>query len=767
MVIETRAEFPMPPMARPAHGSGENTIAAVWLVRNILENWRAGLAIAIGVFGCALAYVLLDAPTYTADALLRVQAPRDSGLGQLATLTRALDVRDPNVLGEIEVLKSRATVGSAIAAVNGHVKVTVLHSFPLVGTAMQGWLPQGADGLGTPLLGMSWFAWGGEHLGLRTVDVPDAWLGQDMTLIAGEAGAWTLLDPDGDRVASGKVGQTFADPQAHVRLQVTSLLARPGTKFGITRFDLLDRFQEVSQNLTVNESTPQSSTIAVSYKDRDPVFAAALVNAVTTAYLRMDGARRTEEARRSLSFLNGQLPRLRRQLDESAAAFNAFRLKVGTVDIDGQIKDMLDQGQALDKLRVELELRRDDLAGRYSDQHPVIEAVNRKLAFVRGELDRLGLQMSSMPQTQQTYLRLAGDVQVNTQLYASLLDSEQQTRLAQAGMVGNAAIIDSAVKVDIPTWPKPAVVLVGGALLALGSAFAACQLIAVNARRLRDADSLECASGVEVLTVIPHARVQAKMDSRRLHGHRLIVQEDSQSSTSDALRALRMALQMRVLRGVTARVLLVTAPVGAQGSTFIACNVARLLAAAGESVLLIDADLARGAAPGYLGIVSPGLGLTQVMRGEAPLTQAVLGVDTRLSLLPAGAASSDSGDVMQAGKFQKLIDHLKPQYAWIIVDAPPIAVRGDVAVLARVCNNVLLVARHEKTSLMEISHAVRELQKFGAYLVGAVFNDYVRKAFTSNTGYSQSYDESSHREWRVSSMGGMDRGGSEFGGRTL
>ncbi len=55
-----------------------------------------------------------------------------------------------------------------------------------------------------------------------------------MTLIAGEAGAWTLLDPDGNRVATGKVGQPVADPRTHVRLQVSSLLARPGTKFGIT-----------------------------------------------------------------------------------------------------------------------------------------------------------------------------------------------------------------------------------------------------------------------------------------------------------------------------------------------------------------------------------------------------------------------------------------------------------------------------------------------------------------------------------------------------
>ncbi len=111
-------------------------------------------------------------PTYTADALLRVQAPREFGLGQLANLTRALDVRDPNVLGEIEVLKSRATVGTAIMAVNGHVKVTVLHSVPLVGTQLQGWLAQDADGLTRPPFGLSWFAWGGEHLGLSAVDVP-------------------------------------------------------------------------------------------------------------------------------------------------------------------------------------------------------------------------------------------------------------------------------------------------------------------------------------------------------------------------------------------------------------------------------------------------------------------------------------------------------------------------------------------------------------------------------------------------------------------
>ena len=57
----------------------------------------------------------------------------------------------------------------------------------------------------------------------------------------------------------------------------------------------------------------------------------------------------------------------------------------------------------------------------------------------------LDKDVSRPPDTQQTALRLKRDVEVSTALYTSLLNSAQQLRVARAGTVGDARIIDAAV----------------------------------------------------------------------------------------------------------------------------------------------------------------------------------------------------------------------------------------------------------------------------------------------------------------------------------
>ena len=137
MVIETRSEFPIAALARSRIGPGESTVAATWLAQNVVENWRTALAVATATLGCAAAYLFLQPPTYQADALVRIEAPKDSALRQLASFSRAFETSSPNVLGEIDVLRSRATVETALQDINGHLTIRLLNAFPLVGTSLE------------------------------------------------------------------------------------------------------------------------------------------------------------------------------------------------------------------------------------------------------------------------------------------------------------------------------------------------------------------------------------------------------------------------------------------------------------------------------------------------------------------------------------------------------------------------------------------------------------------------------------------------------
>jgi len=714
--------------------AGESGSAAiVWLVENVRDNRGLFSAVAGIIFCLALAYALLATPIYTADALIRVEPAKSSMIGSLADLGGALQVRDPSVLGEIEILKSRATIGSALEQVSGHLSVRVLEPLPMIA----GLLPEGMRHRLSQLLDSAPSTWGSEELEFETFDVPASLIGVELELIAGDAGAWRLVTSQGTMLASGALHETVT--VGDVRVQVSKLHAPSDARFQVVRHSLQARIRDVAAELHVAETSPQSNAIRVKLDDPDPVFASRLVNAIADAYVSMNVRRRSEEAARSLKFLDEQLPQLRAQLDRAEAAFNEFRMTAGTIDIDGQVSELLQRVSELERQRMELELRRGELVARFEPQHPAVVAVDAQILRVQHELDQLAARRDSLPQMQQNYLRLARDVEVSTQLYVSLLNNAQQLRIAKAGTVENAEIIDRATPAQRPTRPNRPLIVMLGALLAVGAGVTVCQIFALSVARVRDTDTLEMAAGMDILAVVPHAREQRELD--RLEGQtaRLIVREQPQSPTSDALRSLRMALQVRLPAGTNGRVLLLSSAEPSQGKTFISCNLAHALASTGARVMLLDADLYRGAAHRYLGLPMHQLGLARLLQGECTREQVTVEGAPGFSVIPAGRRVTNPADLLASAALQSLVAELRLQYEWVIIDGPPASIIGDAATLARLADQVIFVARYGKVSYAQVRQSVAAMRRLGAKFAGAVFNDHRWPAFTYGYGYGYGY----------------------------
>jgi len=737
----SRGEFP-----------GESGAAAiVWLVENVRDNRGLFAAVSGIIFCLALTYALLATPIYKADALIRVEPAKSSMIGPLADLGGALQVRDPSVLGEIEILKSRATIGGALEQISGHLSIRPLEPLPKVAAV----LPDGMRQRLAQLLGSAPSAWGSEELEFNVFEVPASLIGVELELIAGAGGAWRLVTSEGTTLASGNLHETVS--AGDVRVRVSKLSAPAGARFEVIRHSLQARIRDVAAELHVAETSPQSNAIRLTLDDPDPVFASRLVNAIADAYVSMNVRRRSEEAARSLKFLDEQLPQLRAQLDRAEGAFNEFRMSAGTIDIGGQVSELLQRVTELERQRMELELKRGELVARFEPQHPSVAAVDAQLRRVQYELDQLAARRDSLPQMQQSYLRLARDVEVSTQLYVSLLNNAQQLRIAKAGTVENAVIIDRATPAQRPTRPNRPLIVMLGALLAVGAGVAVCQIFALSVARVRDTDTLEMVTGMDILAVVPHAREQRELD--RLEGQtaRLIVREEPQSPTSDALRSLRMALQVRMPAGPKGRVLLLSSAEPSQGKTFIACNLAHALSSGGARVLLLDADLYRGAAHRYLGLPVQQLGLGRLLQGECSRQEVTTETSPGFSVIPAGRRVANPADVLSSAALQSLVAELRQEYEWVIIDGPPASIIGDAATLARLADQVIFVARHGKVSYAQVRQSVAAMRRLGAKFVGTVFNDHRRPAFTYGYGYGYGY---AYTRPEADGERGADRAGS-------
>ena len=453
-----------------------------------------------GAFCAAgVAYALLATPVYKANAVVQVEQKK-AAIPGLSDMTDMFGGQSPAVT-EIELIKSRAVIGKAVDNLKLNI-VSEPRYFPLIGHFFaRHFKPETPGALATPLLGLNSYAWGGEELKIFYLDVPEELMDQELTFIAGENGHFRLLDPDNKLLLDGQVGQPLE--QAGTRLQVESLHANPGTRFRLTRERRMSSILDYQEKLEVSERGKESGIIALALENDDPAEATAVLDEISTLYVRQNVERTSAEAANSLEFLRGQLPDVRKELEAAENALNDYQRKSSSVDISLETKAVLDQSVALETRISELKLQQAEMDRKFTRQHPAYQALLTQIGELNKQQQALVGAVKNLPETQQELLRLSRDVQVSTQIYTQLLNKAQELDVVRAGAVGNVRIIDKA-DVDLTQPVKPKKLLIILITTLLGGCFAVALVLVRKVLNpgLENADAIE-QLGVPVYAVVP------------------------------------------------------------------------------------------------------------------------------------------------------------------------------------------------------------------------------------------------------------------------
>ena len=172
-----------------------------------------------------------------------------------------------------------------------------------------------------------------------------------------------------------------------------------------------------------------------------------------------------------------------------------------------------------------------------------------------------------------------------------------------------------------------------------------------------------------------------------------------------------------------ARVLAVTSAVSREGKTSLSSQFAVSIArASGEKTLLIDADM-RSPDISEVFQVSNERGLAEVLSGECtPQDAIVSNFNEFLHLLPAGVLSSSPHRLVGNGAFERLIQELRHEYRYIIIDTPPVLSASEALVFAKAADASLVCARRNFSRNSQVRQAFDRLQYAGANAVGVVLN---------------------------------------------
>lgn len=165
--------------------------------------------------------------------------------------------------------------------------------------------------------------------------------------------------------------------------------------------------------------------------------------------------------------------------------------------------------------------------------------------------------------------------------------------------------------------------------------------------------------------------------------------------------------------------IVLTSAVPNEGKTTTTIELAKAIASAGNSVLLVEADMRRRSAASMLG-VHASHGAYAVMSRAVSLQEAVVSAGIpNLFFLDMEPNIPNPADLLSSRAYAKLVDDACNTYDYVLFDTPPVGTFVDAAILSRLVDGTILVVKVGGAKRDEILTAYDQLQKAEAHIIGA------------------------------------------------
>ncbi len=274
---------------------------------------------------------------------------------------------------------------------------------------------------------------------------------------------------------------------------------------------------------------------------------------------------------------------------------------------------------------------------------------------------------------------------------------------------------------------------VKGGILGLGLSCLAALVLAMMRKTIYSAADLKASANVPILASV--ARTSAK---KRRSGKGMIslTHAGVDPDFVEAMRGLRIKL-LRTMTEPGAQVILVTSTLPGEGKTTISANLALSLASSGLRTVLIDTDLRKQDTKAAVGVNDTRPGLPEYMTDSNIKVASMLSPVPGSSLEVICSTAAKRRPPMNAHKLEQLIERLRPDYDYIVLDTPPCGIISDAKFICRCADAIVYVVRHDYASRNQIVDSMQELADQKAKLTGCVLNDTPAVSHSKRYGYGQ------------------------------
>ncbi len=313
---------------------------------------------------------------------------------------------------------------------------------------------------------------------------------------------------------------------------------------------------------------------------------------------------------------------------------------------------------------------------------------------LQGQLSKYQGRIGNTPEQERVLTQIGRQQEVKSGLYLLLLQKREENSISLAATADKGKMIDEPLA-EGQVSPKKAVILLAALVVGMAIPFVILYIIQMLSFRIEGHDDLLRLTKLPIVADVPVASDSVKTAAG------IVVQANKNNQIDEIFRSMRTNIQFMMKE--SDKVILFTSSTSGEGKTFLAANLAVSFALLGKKVVLCGLDIRKPALGRLFGLKDRTSGATQLLVKDA-VTEADLrtaicpsGVNTNLDLLLAGPTPPNPTELLARQNMHDIIEMLKKQYDYVILDTAPVGLVSDTLQIARFSSVNCYVCRADYT----------------------------------------------------------------------
>jgi len=348
----------------------------------------------------------------------------------------------------------------------------------------------------------------------------------------------------------------------------------------------------------------------------------------------------------------------------------------------------------------------------------VLSDYKNSLDIQKMSLNEASKKFSSMvnevPGEEKTFVEIKRQQNVKEGLYLYLLQKREESAIATSSTVSNYQQLEKAAGSNIPLEPNTHRIYIFCIVFGLLIPIAFINIKDIFDDKIRSREHITSKTDMPIIAEIGHINNMVS---------NLVVADKSRNVIAEQFRVLRTNLSFLLQEKKT---ILITSTVSGEGKSFIALNLAAVLAISGKKVALLEFDLRKPRIIRNVGLEKKNVGLSNYLSKQTDLITDlyyILDNYPTLHIYACGPIPPNPAELMLGDRIKQLFEELKQLYDYIVVDSAPVGMVSDAFNILPYIDSSIYVVMQRKTLKKQLYYINDLFTSHQLQNVGMVIND--------------------------------------------